>query len=58
MRAILEDKLVKERWEGILSLEPHLKHAGRSGGYSGPESYKVAAQALKSILDSLGVKYA
>ena len=56
VREVLRDKL-STGWEGVLSLEPHLKHAGRAGGYSGPDAFKVAAQALKGILDELGVEY-
>ncbi len=53
---ILRDK-ISAGWEGVLSLEPHLKHAGRAGGWSGPEAFVVAAQALKRILDDIGVEY-
>lgn len=53
---ILRDKIATG-WEGILSLEPHLKHAGRAGGWSGPEAFVVAARALKGILDDIGVEY-
>jgi len=57
IRDMLREKLVVEGWEGVLSLEPHLKIAGPAGGYSGPHSFKAAAQALKRILDDLGVAY-
>jgi sugar phosphate isomerase/epimerase len=36
-------------YRGFLSLEPHLKVAGRSHGETGPELFKVAADALKAI---------
>ena len=54
--AILADKL-STGWEGLLSLEPHLKIAGPAGGYSGPPAFKTAAQALKGILDDIGADY-
>lgn len=57
VRAILTEKL-SSGWEGVLSLEPHLKHAGRAGGYTGPEAFSVAVAALRKILDDIGVKYA
>jgi sugar phosphate isomerase/epimerase len=40
---------------GFLSLEPHLDLAGRAGGFSGPEKYRSAVQALKSLLGELGI---
>jgi sugar phosphate isomerase/epimerase len=54
---VLEDQLVYEGFKGFLSLEPHLKHAGKSGGFTGPDAFKVAAQALKKILDQIGAPY-
>jgi sugar phosphate isomerase/epimerase len=40
-------------YEGFLSLEPHLEAAGRFGGFSGPERFHQAAQALQGLLRSL-----
>jgi sugar phosphate isomerase/epimerase len=37
-------------FEGFMSLEPHLALAGRRGGFSGPDKYRRAAAALKSLL--------
>lgn len=42
---------------GFMSLEPHLDLAGRSGGFSGPDKYRSAVQALKSLLDDLSVPW-
>jgi sugar phosphate isomerase/epimerase len=36
-------------YRGFLSLEPHLKVAGHSHGETGPELFKVAADALKQL---------
>jgi 3-dehydroshikimate dehydratase len=36
-------------YRGFLVLEPHLKVAGHSHGETGPELFKVAAEALKEI---------
>ena len=37
-------------YRGFVSLEPHLKVAGHSHGETGPDLFKVAADALKAIL--------
>ena len=44
-------------FEGFVSLEPHLAQAGRYGGFSGPEGFTRAAQALKFILNDLGIPW-
>lgn len=36
-------------YRGFLTLEPHLKVAGHSHGETGPELFKVAADALKAL---------
>jgi sugar phosphate isomerase/epimerase len=42
---------------GFMSLEPHLAQAGRFGGFSGPQGFRRAAQALKSLLNELSISY-
>jgi sugar phosphate isomerase/epimerase len=42
-------------FEGYVSLEPHLALSARYGGFSGPEGFQVAARALRSLLDELGI---
>ncbi len=42
---------------GYMSLEPHLARAGRSGGFSGPEGFRRAAQALKFLLNDLAIPW-
>ena len=42
---------------GFISLEPHLAQAGRFGGFSGPQGFRRAAQALKSLLNELAIPY-
>jgi len=44
-------------FHGPASLEPHLAVAGRKGGYSGPEAYKVAANALFDCFEDVGADY-
>ncbi|HWG14290.1 MAG TPA: sugar phosphate isomerase/epimerase [Streptosporangiaceae bacterium] len=42
---------------GFVSLEPHLAVAGRFGGYSGPEDFTRAANALKTLLAEVGMAW-
>jgi sugar phosphate isomerase/epimerase len=42
-------------YDGFLSLEPHLKVAGHSSGFTGPELFATARNALYAILDDLGI---
>jgi 3-dehydroshikimate dehydratase len=44
-------------YDGFLSLEPHLKVAGHSSGFTGPELFGTAAKALRAILDDLDIAY-
>ncbi|MCX7804539.1 MAG: sugar phosphate isomerase/epimerase [Planctomycetota bacterium] len=41
-------------FRGYLTLEPHLKAVGQFQGYSGPEMFVAAVEALKSILAGIG----
>lgn len=45
-------------YRGWLSLEPHLKVAGHSHGETGPELFKTAADALKSLCKRANVPLA
>jgi sugar phosphate isomerase/epimerase len=44
-------------FEGYVSLEPHLGQAGRYGGFSGPQGFRRAAQALKALLGELSISW-
>ena len=44
-------------FEGYVSLEPHLGQSGRYGGFSGPQGFRRAAQALKALLDELSISW-
>lgn len=47
-------KAIKEkRREFFLSLEPHLAHSGQFQGFTGPELFKRASQALKKIISEI-----
>jgi sugar phosphate isomerase/epimerase len=43
--------LAERGYQGFLTLEPHLKVAGRSGGFSGEEGMRVAIRALRGLLE-------
>ena len=47
--------LVERGYRGFLTLEPHLKVAGTSGGFSGESGMRVAIQALRTVLNIAGV---
>ena len=40
-------------FDGFLSLEPHLKEAGESTGFTGPELFAVATGALRGLLEEI-----
>ena len=42
---------------GFMSLEPHLAQAGRFGGFSGPEGFHRAAEALKFLLNETSISW-
>jgi sugar phosphate isomerase/epimerase len=44
-------------FEGYLSLEPHLATAGRFGGFSGPDGFRIASTALKDLLADLSMPW-
>jgi sugar phosphate isomerase/epimerase len=44
-------------FQGYLSLEPHLALAGRFGGFSGPDGFRLACGALKDLLAELSVHW-
>jgi sugar phosphate isomerase/epimerase len=56
------EQILKDAWNsgyrGFLSLEPHLKVAGHSHGETGPELFKVAADALKDLCRRNGIRLA
>jgi sugar phosphate isomerase/epimerase len=54
---ILRD-LKASGYSGFLSLEPHLAAAGQFSGFSGPDLFKVAADALKKLCRENGIALA
>ena len=51
-------KLKDAEYQGFLALEPHLKVAGKRGGFSGAEGMKRAVTALRSLIADAGVEEA
>mgnify|MGYP000088423279 CR=1 FL=1 len=49
--------LGRRGFRGAASLEPHLAHAGEKGGFTGPEAYEVATDALRDCFDEAAVSY-
>ncbi|HUB22887.1 MAG TPA: sugar phosphate isomerase/epimerase family protein [Streptosporangiaceae bacterium] len=49
--------LREEGFAGFMSLEPHLAQAGRFGGFSGPEGFHRAAEALKFLLNEASITW-
>lgn len=54
----LLERAVKAGYEGFAVLEPHLIVAEVSFGFTGPERFGDAANALKRALDARGIHYA
>jgi 3-dehydroshikimate dehydratase len=54
---ILKDAYARG-YRGFLSLEPHLAQAGQFGGFTGPEQFKAAADALKKLCRENGIRLA
>lgn len=46
--------LVADGYDGFASLEPHLARAGAFSGFSGPDLFGVAAQALRRVIQEAG----
>ncbi|MEJ7653931.1 MAG: sugar phosphate isomerase/epimerase [Chloroflexia bacterium] len=45
-------------FDGFFSLEPHLAHAGRFSGHSGPVLFRKASSAFKDLMRAEGVEWA
>src|SRR6266849_6206799 len=49
-------QLHTDGYEGFFSLEPHLALAGQYQGFSGPDLFRHASQALQQLLQSMDWK--
>ncbi len=47
---VILQRLRQDGYDGFLSLEPHLSKAGQYQGFSGPERFRSASQALQRLL--------
>jgi sugar phosphate isomerase/epimerase len=54
----LLQNLRADGYDGFLSLEPHLALAGQYQGFSGPDLFRRASQALQQMLQAMGWEYA
>jgi sugar phosphate isomerase/epimerase len=54
----LLQRLRADGYEGFLSLEPHLALAAQYRGFSGPDLFRQASQALQRMLEAMGWEYA
>ena len=54
----LLQRLRANGYDGFLSLEPHLALAGQYQGFSGPDLFRRASQALQQMLQAMGWEYA
>jgi sugar phosphate isomerase/epimerase len=55
-REIFAD-LAKTGFDGFMTLEPHLRAAEQFQGFTGPEMFSKAADALKKVLTEAGLEY-
>lgn len=53
----LLQRLRADGYDGFFSLEPHLAAAGQFQGFSGPELFAKASQALQGMLQRMGWQY-
>lgn len=53
----LLQRLHADGYNGFLALEPHLASAGQFQGFSGPDLFEKASQALQGILSEMGWEY-
>jgi 3-dehydroshikimate dehydratase len=54
----LLQRLRADGYDGFLSLEPHLALAAQYRGFSGPDLFRQASQALQRMLQTMGWEYA
>ena len=53
--AQLLTKLKERGYDGVLALEPHLKIAGHSSGFSGADGMTIAVNALRKVMAETGL---
>ena len=50
-------ELCRRRYSGFLSLEPHLRAAGRFEGFTNPQLFVEASKAIKRLLTEEGMEW-
>ncbi len=53
----LLQRLRADRYDGFLALEPHLSASGQFQGFSGPDLFRKASQALQTLLRNISWDY-
>jgi 3-dehydroshikimate dehydratase len=53
----LLQRLRSDGYDGFMSLEPHLAAAGQYQGFSGPDRFRQASQALQGLLRAMSWSY-
>ncbi|MCI1774946.1 sugar phosphate isomerase/epimerase family protein [Paenibacillus lautus] len=56
LRLLLQE-LCRRRYSGFLSLEPHLRAAGRFEGFTNPQLFVEASKAIKRLLTEEGMEW-
>lgn len=54
----LLQRLRADGYDGFLALEPHLQASGQFQGFSGPDLFRSASQALQRLLHTMNWQYA
>lgn len=54
----LLQRLHQDGYDGFMALEPHLAHAAQYQGFSGPDLFRQASQALQKLLRDMDWAYA
>jgi sugar phosphate isomerase/epimerase len=49
--------LKARQWSGYMTLEPHLKAAGQFSGFTGPDLFARAVEALRKVCDRARLEY-
>lgn len=42
-------------YDGVIALEPHLAHAGKAGGFTGPDLFVEAIEGLRGVMRDEGI---
>ena len=44
-------------FDGFLTIEPHMAHAGQFAGFTGPDLFAKAVEGIKTVCEKVGMKY-